>query len=87
MPELDAFSRASQRLADRMSAAAEDAKKAKGVPFGMQKVTADVEAQAFMQMSREEKAKFMAQHMSRDDPKGVAYTMRVIQRGQKHGNP
>ena len=84
MPELDAFTRASQRLADRMSAAAEEAKKAKGVvPFGMHKVSADVEAQAFTQMGREEKAKFMAQHTSRDDPKGLAYTMRVIQRGQE----
>ena len=84
MPELDAYSRASQRLADRMSTAAEEAKKAKGVPFGYEKVSADVEARAFMQMSREEKAKFMAQHISRDDPKGVAYTMRVIQRGQEY---
>ena len=84
MPELDAFARASQRLADRMSAAAEGAKKAKGVPFGYEKVSADVESQAFMQMNREEKTKFMAQHTSKDDPQGVAYTMRVIQRGQKY---
>ena len=84
MPDMDAFSRASQRLADRMAAAAEEAKKAKGVPFGYEKVSADVEAQVFMRMSREEMEKFMAQHISRDDPKGLAYTMKVIKRGQKY---
>lgn len=86
MPNPNPYSAASDRLAARLSEAEEKAKKAKGVPFGMTKVTADVEAQAFEHMNREEKAKFMAQHANRDDPSGLAYTMKVIQRGQKNGN-
>ena len=84
MPELDAFTRASQRLADRMSAAAEEAKKAKGVPFGMEKVTADVEARAFAAMNREGKAKFLQQHSTEKDPKGLEYAMKVLQREKKN---
>ena len=83
MPDMNVFTRASQRLADKMAQAQEEAKKSKGIPFGMERVSADVEAQAFMQMNREEKDKFMASHTTRDDPKGVAYVMKVIQRGQK----
>ncbi len=84
MPDKNIFTAASERLAERMAAIEKDTAKSKVVPFGMQPVSADVEAKAFAGMNREGKAKFMEQHATKDDPKGIEYTMKVVQRGQKN---
>lgn len=83
MPEQNPYSAAAKRLADRLGESEEKVRKVKGIPFGMEKVSADVEARAFEMMNREKRAKFMADHARRDDPQGLAYTMKVLQRGRK----
>ena len=82
MPELNAYTRAATRLVDRLMAAKEQADKSKAMPFGMERVSADTEAKAFAGMNRENKMQFMAQHATDKDPKGIAYTMKVIARGK-----
>ena len=85
MADTNSYTRAAERLADRLSQAEKDSEKAKALPFGMERVTPEAEAKAFAFMNREGRAKFMEQHATEKDPKGVAYTMKVIQRIGKQG--
>ena len=83
MPDSNPFTRAADRLATRLADAAKDAEKSKATPFGFEQVTPETEARAFAAMNREGKAKFLEQHATEKDPKGLEYAMRVLRREQK----
>ena len=84
MPDSNPFTIASERLADRMAASEKEASKSKAMPFGMERVTADMEARAFQAMNREDRLKFMEAHATKDDPQAVQYVLKVLRRGGDH---